>query len=129
MIMILIYNVNAGMPLFCMKLEGMRKIPILQKCIGTKAIFQSIRGSERNICHHSGSNIAADGMQQETLINVIDASTHSTDSEVISHLIQLFLRLCLHSSYVIHRQINPFVNRAEQLSVKVGKQTLLHLDT
>lgn len=46
----------------------------------------------------------------------------------LSHLIQLLLRLFLHASYVIHGKLNPFVNGAEQLSVELGEQTLLHLD-
>lgn len=46
----------------------------------------------------------------------------------LSHLIQLFLCLFLHASYVIHRQMHPIVNRAEKLSVEEGEQTLLHLD-
>lgn len=44
------------------------------------------------------------------------------------HLIQLLRCLLLHASDVIHRQVDPFVDPAEQLSVEVGEQTLLHLD-
>lgn len=44
------------------------------------------------------------------------------------HLIQLLLRLVLHASNVVHRQLDPFVHPAEQLSVEVGEQTFLHLD-
>lgn len=45
------------------------------------------------------------------------------------HLIQLLLRFVLHASYVIHGQIDPFVDPAEELSVELVKQTLLDLDT
>lgn len=43
------------------------------------------------------------------------------------YLIQLLLGLLLHSTDVIHGQLNPLVDAAEQLSVEVGEQPLLHL--
>lgn len=46
-----------------------------------------------------------------------------------SYLVQLPLGLLLHSADVIHCEFNPLVDAAEQLSVEVGEQTLLHLDT
>ena len=46
---------------------------------------------------------------------------------MFNHLIQLILCLVLHVTYVIHRQIKPFVEQAEQLSVEVGENASLHL--
>lgn len=44
-----------------------------------------------------------------------------------THIIKFFLRLLLHAADVLHGQIDPLVYPAEELSVKVGEQTLLLL--
>ena len=51
----------------------------------------------------------------------------SVELTVLGHLIQLLLCVLLHASYVIHRQTVPFVEPAEQLSVELGEQAVLHL--
>lgn len=43
------------------------------------------------------------------------------------YLIQLFARLVLHATNIIHVQLNPLVDPAEQLTVEVSEQTLLLL--
>lgn len=45
------------------------------------------------------------------------------------HLIKFLLCLLFHPSNVIHCQVNPPVYPAEELSVEVGKQTLLLLES
>ncbi len=52
----------------------------------------------------------------------------SVQYAVLSHLIQLLLRLLLHASNVLHRQVDPLVDPAEQLSVEVGEYTPLYLE-
>lgn len=44
------------------------------------------------------------------------------------HIIQLLLSVLLHAANVVHWQIDPLVDPAEQLPVKVGEDALLHLD-
>lgn len=52
---------------------------------------------------------------------------HAFHWVLLSHLIQLSLRLVFHPSNVVHRQVDPLVQPTEQLPVEVCKQTPLLL--
>lgn len=46
-----------------------------------------------------------------------------------SHLLQLSLRLLLHPADVLHGELHPAVNPTEELTVEVGEDSLLLLQT
>lgn len=52
----------------------------------------------------------------------------SHQTETCAHIIQLLLSVLLHAANVVHRQVDPPVDPAEQLPVEVGEDALLHLD-
>lgn len=54
--------------------------------------------------------------------HVVDKVMHSC-----AHLFQFSLRFCLHLPDVIHSQVHPLVNGAEELTVEVGEDPLLLL--
>lgn len=44
-----------------------------------------------------------------------------------THLFQFSLCFCLHLPDVVHRQVHPLINGAEELTVEVGEDPLLLL--
>lgn len=55
------------------------------------------------------------------------SSIQSTSVDASAHLFQFSLRVGLHLPDVIHRQVHPLINGAEELTVEVSEDPLLLL--